>query len=137
MPSVRLDKVVFSTFHEAYTNYATQTGVITVANTGIANATSRDQSVSIPYTRGGTRADIYVEGSLTGYKTMANAGTRSAASVVYQFAGLEVATLYIQYSSSVIEVGLRITNNTGATINPPAQTITVTVVQYDAPITSL
>lgn len=137
MASIRLDKVVFSTFHEAYKNYATSSDEIVISPSALANSSSREASVTIPYTRGGTRADIYATGSITGFKTLANAGGRASAFIVYDPVSSETATFAIDYNPTEIVVKFIITNNTGGSISPTSQTITIDIVQYDAPITPI
>lgn len=133
MPSVKLDKVITSSLHESFKNYETSTDDIVVAATSLANGASRTISVVIPYTRAGTTADIYATRGTT--KTIVSGGGRSAASAVYSFISTETATLDAFYDASNITVSLTITNNTGGSITPTAQTITISVVQYDSPIT--
>lgn len=133
MPSVKLDKVKKTSLFESFKNYATTTGDIVVAATSLANGASRTISVTIPYTRAGTIADIYATRSTV--RTNVNTSPRAAASAVYSFASSETAELYATYSTTDITVSLVITNNTGGSITPTAQTLTISVVQYDAPIT--
>lgn len=134
MPDINLDKVVQSSFHPAFINYHTATDDIVVAATSLGSGSTRSISVSIPYTRGGTIADIYAtRGSV---RTPVTGGGRAAASAVYNFKSTEAARFDVSYSSTHITVTLRIINNSGGSITPNAQTITISVVQYDAPISS-
>lgn len=135
MTSVRLDRLVFSTFHEAYINYDTLEEDIVVEATPLANGATRTISATIPYNREGTRADIYATRSTI--KTIVTGGGRSAASAIYNYQSTEIVRLDISYSTTDIVVTLRITNTTGGSITPNAQTITITAVLYDAPIQTI
>lgn len=133
MTQIRIDRVIFSSYHEAYQNYdnpAPQN--IVVATTSLANGATRNISVTIPYTRANTRADVYA--TRGDVKTLVSVGGRAAASSIYQFVSNEIATFDVRYTSTDITVILSITNNTGSSINPIAQTIAISVVQYQAPI---
>lgn len=131
---IRLDKVVHSTLHEAYRNYATLTGTISVPTTPIPDVSTVNYSATINYARAGTIAHIFVENATRKYR--ANGGTRIA-SAVYTPVSTETASILTEYGTSSITVTLSIFNGSGAPINPTAQDITVTVVQYDAPITAI
>ena len=132
MSSIRADKVTFWSSFGAFINYDTTSDDIVVSATPLASGATREISVTIPYTRADTTADIYAErGSV---KTLVSCGGRAAASAIYNYKSTEIARLDTSYSSTEITVTLRITNNTGGSITPNAQTITVTAVQYDAPI---
>lgn len=136
MPSIRLDKTIQSSIHPVFINYKTSTGNIEVEATSLANGASRTIQVVIPYSRGGTTADIY--GTRDGaVSTLISTGGRAAASAIYSFKSSETATFGTAYTSTNITVSLTITNNTGGAITPNAQTIVISVVQYDAPIASL
>lgn len=135
MPSIRLDKVIFSTFHEAYKNYHTATGSIAVVATSLANGATRTVTATIPYDRGGTRADVYVSGN--GVKTIATGGPRAAGLAVYERTSTETASIFVRYTSTDVLVVLSIFNGTGGSITPIAQTIDVSVVQYEAPIAAI
>lgn len=135
MSSIRLDKVAFSTLHEAYKNYLTTTGDIVIATTSLANGASRTTSVVIPYTRAGTRADVYATNGSK--KTLVTSGGRAAGTAIYTLTSTETVTINTSYSSSDITVSVVVTNNSGGPISPVAQTITISVVQYDAPITTV
>lgn len=131
----KIDRINFSSQYGAFLNYATATDDIVVAATSLANGASRNISVTIPYERGGTTADVYAtRGSV---RTLVSTGGRAAATAVYDFKSSETAYFNISYSSSNITVTLTITNNTGSAITPNAQTITISVVQYDAPVTTI
>lgn len=135
MSNVKLDKVVVSSLHPAYINYATLSDDIVISATSLANGATRTISVTIPYDRAGTVADIYATRSTV--KTAVSCGGRAAASAVYNFKSTETARFDVRYSSSNITVSLVIFNGTGGAITPNAQTITISVVQYDAPISDL
>lgn len=133
MLSVKLDKVISSSLHESFKNYATLTDDIVVAATSLPNGSTRNISVVIPYDRAGTTADIYATRSSV--RTLVSTGGRAAATAVYNFKSTETVSLTATYSTSDITVTLSITNNTGGAITPNAQTITISMVQYDSPIT--
>lgn len=135
MSNIRLDRIVFSTKHPAYINYETLTDDIVIATTALADGASRTTSVVIPYTRGGTRADIYATRGTK--KTPVTGGSRAAGEAIYNKTSTETVSISANYSSSNITVSVTVSNNSGASINPIAQTITISVVQYDAPISSI
>jgi hypothetical protein len=131
---IKLDKVVHSTLHEAYKNYATSTGTIAVLADTIAAGATNNYSTSITYTRAGTIAHIFVENTTRKY--LANGGSRIAGAV-YTPISTETASILVEYSASNITVTLSIFNGTGAPITLTAQNITATSVQYDAPIIAI
>jgi len=132
---IRPDKVIQASALGSFINYLTTTDDIIVTATSLANGATRNIAVSIPYSRGGTIADIYAtRGTI---RTLVSTGGRASASVVYDFKSTETVAFSVKYTSSAVEVTLSITNNTGGAITPNAQTITISVVQYDAPITSI
>jgi len=133
MASVHLDKVIMTSLFESFKNYLTTTADIVVDATPLADGDSRSISVTVPYTRAGTVADIYATRNTV--RTSVNAGSRSSARAVYNFTSSETARIDSVYSATDITVTLTISNNTGGSITPNAQTITISVVQYDAPIT--
>jgi hypothetical protein len=138
MTKIRLDKVVISGYHESYQNYSSPSPEDIVVNTApIPNGSGRTQTVTIPYTRAGTRADIFATNLSNGRKTILSMGGRAAGAVAYTAVSSEVARFDVTYQSSTITVSLNITNNSGSSINPPAQTIRISVVQYAAPITPI
>lgn len=133
--TMRIDKINFSSQYGSFLNYATISDDIVVTTASLANGATRNITVTIPYTRGGTVADIYA--TRASIKTFVSTGGRAAASAIYNFKSTETASFNILYSSSNITVTLSITNNSGSAINPNAQTIKISVVQYDAPIISI
>lgn len=135
MGSIKIDKVILTSLFGAFINYLTSSSSLVVTATSLANGASRTISTTIPYTRGGTVADIYASSSTV--KTLITGSGRAAAANVYTYTSSEVATFRIDYSASSITVSLVITNNTGGSITPVAQTLDISVVQYDAPITSI
>lgn len=134
MPSIKPDAIVYSNLTEAYLNYKTLPSSISIAAFALSDGGSYPRQTTIPYARGGTRADIYLEQN--GVRVPANIGSRVSPDV-YQYAGSEIARITLQYDATTIYVTITIENNSGATINLIAQTITVSAVLYDAPITSL
>jgi len=130
---LRLDKVLFSTLHESYKNYDTVSGSIAISGS-IANGATANFTAVLPYTRTGTRADVYLDGH--SIKVLANAGDR-ATSDVYQFVSSETFATKVIYSTTDITVTISIFNGTGGSINLTSQTITVSAVLYDAPITAI
>lgn len=131
---VDLDKVVFSTLTDSYVNYANPSGTITIPAVGMADGTTNNYSVTVPYTRANSRADVYFLGN--GLKVPANGGFR-ATNGTYTYTSSELANTYITYTSSSITVTISITNFTGGPITLIAQSIGVNVVAYDAPLSSL
>ena len=133
MSNVKPDTTNYTSQLEAYGNYATLTGVITISGS-ILNGNTSVFDVTIPYTRSNTRADTYLKNASTGKKTLFNGGVRmSPFENVYQFVSTEVCYRSVAYTSSEIVVGLSIYNGTGGTIVLTNQTLEVSVVLYDAP----
>jgi hypothetical protein len=101
----------------------------------LTNTETRNYSIDITYNRGGTRADTYLIGN--GVKILANANTRLIVGGPYQFKSVETASILLGYDSDSMTVLVSIFNNTGGNLTLIPQTITVSMVQYDAPITSI
>lgn len=135
MTLVHLDKVLFSTLHEAYKNYSNQTGAITIPAGTMADGTTNNYSFVAPYSRGGTRADLYLEGNSV--KILANTSTKLITGGPYQFKEFETASILIAYSSSNITITISIFNGNGHSITLISQSINVLAVEYDAPITAI
>lgn len=133
MTNLRLDQVTFSTFHEAPQNYLTAPSSINISG-NIASGATQNFTGVIPYSRSGTRADVYLDGN--NVRVMANAGSRAAGDA-YQFKSSETFSVFITYSTTNITVTLSIFNGTGSTITLTPQTIVASAVQYDMPIGSL
>ena len=131
---VDLDKVIFSTLTDSYINYANSSGVITIPAVSMADGTTNSYSVTIPYTRANSRADVYFTGN--GLKVPANGGFR-ATNGTYTPTSSENVNTYIRYTSSSITTFIEIQNFTGGSINLIAQSVGVNVVAYDAPLSSL
>jgi hypothetical protein len=134
MADVRLDRVLTSSFHEAYKNYLTTSGTINASGT-VPNGSTVNFSTTINYTRGGTRADIYIDGNSV--KALANAGGRLVSGGPYLFASTETASMLITYTTTAITVTLSVFNGTGSSLALTAQALVISVVQYDAPITAI
>lgn len=133
----RLDKIVHTTGFEAYKNYLTERGAIVVPAVAVPNGDFELLSDSVPYTRQGTRVDVYLDNG-TKKVLVTGVGNRAAVADVYNFKSTELATVNVQYlpsPSNVILVTLNIENFTGSSITLNAQTLNLTVVEYDAPIT--
>lgn len=132
---VRIDQITFSTLFESYKNYATPTGTLTIPAVAMADGATNNYSVTIPYARAGTRADIYLDGDSV--KTLANASLALSTGGPYQFVEFETADIFTDYDTSSITVTISIFNGNGHVINLIGQTITVSAVQYDAPISGI
>lgn len=133
MSNIRLDKVDFSTLHEAPQNYLTPTSPIVISG-NVASGATQSFTATIPYSRSGTRADVYLDGNSV--RVMANAGSRAAGDA-YQFNSTETFSVLVSYSTTTVTVTLSIFNGTGAPITLNTQTITASTVLYDMPIGSL
>lgn len=133
MTQLRLDQVEFSTLHEAPKNYDTIQAGIAISGT-IADGDTANFSATIPYSRAGTRADLYIDGN--GRRALANSGSR-ASDVVYVYASSETFSVLIAYSSTDITITVSIFNGTGSPLSLAPQTLTVIAVLIDAPIGAL
>ncbi|HJQ08001.1 MAG TPA: hypothetical protein VJ836_00805 [Candidatus Saccharimonadales bacterium] len=131
---IRLDQVSFTTTHESPKNYATYPSSIVVPADTIPNGSSQNYVSQVAYARAGTRADIYLNNATK--KVLANSGARMASQVYTPISG-ETAAVQVLYDATTVAVVLSISNNTGAAITLISQTITVTIVAYDAPITAI
>lgn len=131
--NIRLDQVTFSTLHETPKNYDTLTGDIAVSGTVADGATSLF-TATFPYSRAGTRADVYLDGN--DKRVSASSGAR-AAGAVYSYSSTEDFSAFVSYSTTDITVTLSIFNGTGSPVTLNSQTITAIVVLIDAPITPL
>lgn len=132
--SIRLDRVAFSTLHEAPRNYDTKTGDINISGTVGAGATQNFSTI-MTYERGGTRADVYLDGNSV--KTLANTGSRASEEVYQRATPDETFSVLVEYSTSSITVTVSIQNGTGSPITLTTQTITASAVLYDMPISDL
>lgn len=136
MTQIKPDTIVYSNLTEAYLNYDTKTGVITIPADNVADGDTASYSAIIPYTRGRTRADIYLQRTDTGVKIPANIG-RAGTLFIYQFTSTETApSVQISYSTSSITVTLSTFNGTGGPITLIAQTINAIAVLTDAPFST-
>jgi hypothetical protein len=133
MSDLRLDQVDFTTMFEAPQNYLTGTASLVISG-NVTDGSTKNFSTTIPYTRSGTRADVYLDGNNT--KVLANSGPDNT-SLVYTFVSSETIDVLVQYSTTDITILASIFNGTGAPITLTTQTITVSAVLYDAPIGSL
>jgi hypothetical protein len=132
MTNIRLDQVDFSTLFESPQNYASSSQTLSIS--GTLNAFSqRVFLAAIPYTRAGTRADLYATGN--NIKMLANAGSRAIGDI-YQFAGSETINLFISYSSTQISIAIVLANGSASPINLTTQDIVINAVMYDMPISA-
>lgn len=135
--AIRLDRVAFSTHHEPPRNYDTLSDDIVISGTILAQ-TTQTFTGTIAYTRGGTRADLYLTGN--GVKILANNGIEVVQEIyVYSASANEtVESTGIQYDSGSISLSITIFNPFAeAPITLVTQTITLSAVLYDMPITSI
>lgn len=130
MTDIRIDQVDFTTLFEAPQNYDTIPKTINISGT-VADVDVANFTAVIPYSRAGTRADIYLDGN--NVKVLGNVGARAAGDV-YQSVSSETFSVLIHYSSSDITVTLSVFNGTGGAITLVTQAITVSAVLYDMPI---
>lgn len=133
MTQVRLDKVDFSTLHEAPKNYDTISKDVVISGS-VASGAFANFSATIPYTRSGTRADVYLDGNSR--RVSASSGSR-AADAVYSYKSTETFSVLVSYSTTDITVTLSIFNGDAVSLTLNTQTITTIAVLLDAPIGSL
>lgn len=143
MMPIRLDKVDFSTLHEAPKNYDLKTDSLVLTDDILPPGFSQNYPLdsggsfapmSIPYSRGGTKADIYLDGN--NVRVLANVGSRAVGDV-YQFKSSETFSVLVNYTTTDIELTFTIFNGTGSSVTLKPQTINVEVVLYDMPIMSI
>ncbi len=135
----KLDKIIHTTSFEAYKNYLTIDSSIAIPAVVVPNGDGELYSATVDFTRGGTRADIYVDNG-TSKALLSGVGARAALGDIYQFTSFETINSNILYLNGItdsIYIEVTIENNTGGPITLVAQTLNLTVVQYDAPITAL
>lgn len=134
---IKIDKVAFSTHHEPPRNYDTVSDDIVISGT-IPASTTATFTGTIPYTRAGTRADLYLTGN--GTKILANNGVE-VVQEVYVYSGPAneiVESSGIQYSNDEITLVISIFNQFAeASLTLTTQTITLSAVLYDMPITAV
>lgn len=132
--TIKPDALVYSNLTEVYLNYDTLDGSIHLDADILPNGFSQSYDSFIPYTRGGTISDVYVEQNGMRISTMAGG---SIAASVYQFKSTESARIRAGYTADTIVVSLDIFNGSGSSITLIPQDIAVRAVLYDAPITAI
>lgn len=134
MTRIKPDNVQFCSFIDTYYNYATKTGNIVVSGSVPAVSVLTFRTL-ITMTSTNTRADVYLKNLNTGIKKPMDNGERITP---YQYAASEVVRQYVIYVSNVaapyVEVGITITNTTGAPIVLTTQTLEASAVMYLVPI---
>ena len=131
MTRLKLDQIQFCSEVDSYINYDTKTASMNVSGS-VVNLGQATFSVSIPYSNPRTKADVYAKNLNTNIK-MAVGSPRVHP---YTYASFEIARLQSSYNGTNITVTLTITNNTGGTINLVAQTIEISAVLVEVPISS-
>lgn len=128
MTSIRLDKVIMSSFHESFLNYATTQGTIVVSGT-IASSTTTSFTTSIVFGRANTITTVfYTHSSISGKRIFGGA-------VPLVRTGVEPGRLSgeVRYTSTGADLIINVFNPT-TSYTIATQTYTLYVVQYDAPI---
>lgn len=126
---IRPDGISFLSTLPNYINFDDATGSIAISG-AIADGASQIFSTTISTSRNNTRFDVYGVNQNTSLKALFSNNT---VPVIYQFVSLEAVNSFIGYTSTSIVVNIEVRNNTGSPINLVAQTIAVTVVQYQIP----
>lgn len=134
--ALKLDQVILSSETGAYINYATLSTQMIISGT-IASLGTADFFATIPYTRGSTIADVYIQSS-NGIKVLANNMQSIPTGTIYTFAGSETCAILVTYTTGTIQVEAVIFN--GDPVNPVTlitQTLAIHAVLYDAPFSSV
>lgn len=130
MPSLKLDKVQLSSFHEAFRNRTWPTGSITISGSVAAGA-SATFSTTFSLQRNGAVAEIYYEKSGGNPKRKADSGI-----VLYDYSGSGTAQIFITYpTTNSITVQISVFNPTGSSISLTTQTYGITAYVFDTPFT--
>lgn len=136
--SIRLDQVAFTTTHESYAKYDRKIDSLELTADILPNGFTQNYPTSgpmvLPYTRAGTRADVYIDGN--GYRVLASSGSRMAGRA-YNYKSSETFSVIVNYTVSGIELTFTIFNGSGASITLNPQTIDVIAVFYDAPLSAI
>lgn len=131
---IKLDSVISSTLHEAYQNYKKQTVTIDISGTVPNGGAVYSDTVTLDRDR--TRADVYHTASLDGNYRLTNQADALAGFAVPAVSTQQPLTV-LEYSGNELEVGVYITNTSGAPEPLVTQTLTFYVVEYHAPISAL
>lgn len=129
MTAIKLDKVKYCNLVDTYINYETASANIVVSGSVGAGATATF-SVSVPYSRTKTRADIYLKNLTTGVKMPTSQGARVSP---YTFAGSETYSHAVSYNGSAVTVTISIFNGGGSPLALTAQTLQAQIVAYHVP----
>lgn len=130
---IRPDDISFLSTLPNYINLTfdngSPTGTINVSG-NIPDLAVQDFSVTIPTSNLNTRFDVYGVNQNTGTKQLFS---NTSFPVIYQNAGGEVANVVTEYSPSSIKVTIELFNGTGAPIALVAQSIVVSIIEYQIP----
>lgn len=133
---IKPDNIQFCSLIDTYYNYVTYTDSIAI-NGSVGAMSLVTFSKKIYFANVNTRADLYLKNLNTGIKQPMDGGDRI---LPYQFAGSEIARQYAVYvphpTDPYVEVGVTVTNNTGAPITLTTQTLEITATLYLIPITT-
>jgi hypothetical protein len=129
MTELKLDKVLMTSLVDGYINYDTLTTSIALSG-NVPDFGTASFIGSIIYSRGKTRADLYVTNLLTGVRRPLAGGFRQTP---YQAISTETCEVYAEYSGLTISIEFFIQNNSGAPIAITPQTMEVSAVLYEVP----
>lgn len=128
MTRVRPDLIHMTSLFESFKNYQTSSAQIVVS--GVVTPAGRDYSATIPYTRTGSIADIYVSKQGSNSKRPTNSSYELNEFVDANLQG----NIYVLYSPGFITVNISIVNFDVVNHTPATQTFDIEAVIFDAPI---
>ena len=129
MTRIKPDLIRLTSLLDTYLNYGTLVETVTISGS-VADGATANFSVSFPYERSKTRADIYAKNLTTGIKRPLSGGTRQGP---YTFTSSEVFTQTASYNGNVLTVTFSVFNGTGGGITLVTQTMEVSAVLYEVP----
>lgn len=131
MTQLRLDKVQFASNLDTYVNYATVSANVVIAYTNLPNLTPVIFSVTLPYDRVNTRADIYARNTTTNIKSPLWGSSFETPYVAVE--AFDNCQSDIYYNDGSIRADFYVTNFNGHPITLIPQTFEVTAVLYEVP----
>src|SRR5690554_156109 len=120
MTNLKPDMINMTSQVDTYLNYGNFFGDIVISGTVVNGATSVF-SVTIDYSRGKTRADLYTKNMTT----LTKIPFKNPRGTAYTHNSSETATMFMNYANNQITATLSIFNGTGSSITLTPQTLRV------------
>jgi len=131
MSSIRLDKVILSSLHEAFRNRERLTASIAISGS-VPASSSVNFDTDFSILRNGGIAEVYYE------KTGGNPRRKGDSGIVlYDYSGSGTAQMFITNpTANTLRVRISVFNPSGSPINLTAQTYNITAYIFDTPFSS-